>query len=168
MHIVPSAVIAAYFHVLIYIYRFSFITIYGQQPTSTHSPWYGAAGGTAGGTYGVGVVSTGTGDVVGGEVVGGEVVGGEVVGREVVCGRTVSTTGAETSPTGMPTVSSSLPRVSIVVEFASVSAWVLGTVTMVSTSMEVARRRRRVTTSVTVPITTLETCVENARATPVV
>ena len=125
------------------------------------SPGSGAGGGTDGGTYG-----GSRGGVVSGPV---RPSGGGVGGGVAVVGSTTSsTTGVETPETRMPMEPSSVERLSVVVAFARDSASLPATVTIVSTSMEVDRSLRRVTDSVTVPITTLETCVENARATPVV
>ena len=128
---------------------------------SIHSLGSGAGGGAAGGTY-----SGSGGGVSSGPVKPSG--GGDGGGVPVVASTTSSTTGVETPETRMPMEPSSVERLSVVVAFARDSASLPATVTIVSTSMEVDRSLRRVTVSVTVPITTLETCVENARATPVV
>ena len=62
---------------------------------------------------------------------------------------------------------SSLLRVSAVIEVAMDSASAIGTVTIVLTAIDAVRSLRLTTTCVKNPITTLDTCVDKARATPV-
>jgi hypothetical protein len=79
---------------------------------------------------------------------------------------TGAVTGVDIPPTGI-VGPSSLLRISVVIEVAMDSASFLGTVTIVLTSIEAVRSLRRTAACVTDPITTLDTCVDKACATPV-